>query len=213
MNSFFTLKPTKVGISTLLSQFPCVFLSKVDPTLYSLIPVTPSCRFASVSCSFSFHYLPSFLISCLTPVLSSCSSSQSNLSNIHQYALTVSTPSPPPTLVSCCLVTKLHETLCDPMDCILPGSSVHRLPRQEYLSGLPSFSRGSSQCRDWTHILCLGGQIVSCRATREASLVCSPPPKRLSAFTCFSVSVSAADMRDLILSWSARVKTKTLIRS
>ena len=29
------------------------------------------------------------------------------------------------------------RTLCDPMDCILPGSSVHGFPRQECWSGLP----------------------------------------------------------------------------
>ena len=34
------------------------------------------------------------------------------------------------------LVGKLCLTLCDPMDCSLPGSSV-RFPRQEYWSGLP----------------------------------------------------------------------------
>ena len=28
-------------------------------------------------------------------------------------------------------------TLCDPMDCSLPGSSVHRLFRQEYWTRLP----------------------------------------------------------------------------
>ena len=28
-------------------------------------------------------------------------------------------------------------TLCDPMDCILPGSSVHGILQQEYWSGLP----------------------------------------------------------------------------
>ena len=34
----------------------------------------------------------------------------------------------------CCLVTKLCPTLCDPLDCSPPGSSVHG---QEYWSGLP----------------------------------------------------------------------------
>ena len=35
-----------------------------------------------------------------------------------------------------CLVTKMYPTLCNPMDCSLPGSSVHRFPRQEYWNGL-----------------------------------------------------------------------------
>ena len=40
--------------------------------------------------------------------------------------------------VFCCyLVAQSCPTLCDPMDCSLPGSSVHGFPRQEYWSGLP----------------------------------------------------------------------------
>ena len=36
-----------------------------------------------------------------------------------------------------CLVTKLCPTLCHPMDCSLPGFSVHGILREEYCSGLP----------------------------------------------------------------------------
>ena len=37
-----------------------------------------------------------------------------------------------------CLVSQLCPTLCDPMDCSLPGSSIHgEFSRQEYWSGLP----------------------------------------------------------------------------
>ena len=35
------------------------------------------------------------------------------------------------------LVAKSCTTLCDPVNCSLPGSSVHGFPRQEYWSGLP----------------------------------------------------------------------------
>ena len=34
-------------------------------------------------------------------------------------------------------VAQLCPTLCDPMDCSLPGSSVHGFSRQEYWSGFP----------------------------------------------------------------------------
>ena len=34
-------------------------------------------------------------------------------------------------------VAQLCPTLCDPMDCTLSGSSIHRISRQEYWSGLP----------------------------------------------------------------------------
>ena len=43
-----------------------------------------------------------------------------------------------------CLVTQSHPTLCNPMDCSLPGSSVHAIffSRQEYWSGLPFLPPG-----------------------------------------------------------------------
>ena len=34
-------------------------------------------------------------------------------------------------------VAQLYLTLCDPMDCSPPDSSVHGFSRQEYWSGLP----------------------------------------------------------------------------
>ena len=34
-------------------------------------------------------------------------------------------------------VAQSRPTLCDPMDCSLPGSSVHGISRQEYWSGVP----------------------------------------------------------------------------
>ena len=34
-------------------------------------------------------------------------------------------------------VTQLCPTLCDPMDCSLPGSSIHGILRQEYWNGVP----------------------------------------------------------------------------
>ena len=43
----------------------------------------------------------------------------------------------------CSLVTKLCLTLCNPMDCSPPGSSVMGFPRQEYWSGLSFPSPGN----------------------------------------------------------------------
>ena len=40
-------------------------------------------------------------------------------------------------------VAQLCLTLCDPMDCSLPGCSVHGFSRQEYWSGLPFPSPGN----------------------------------------------------------------------
>ena len=48
-------------------------------------------------------------------------------------------------------VPELCLTLCDPTDCGLPGSSVHGIFPAIVLEWIAiSFSRGSSQPRDWT---------------------------------------------------------------
>ena len=53
-------------------------------------------------------------------------------------------------------------TLCDPMDCSLPGSSVHGILQARVLEWFAiSLSRGSSWPRDLTHIsyvTCTGGR-------------------------------------------------------
>ena len=55
-------------------------------------------------------------------------------------------------------VAQSCPTLCDPMDCILPGSSVHGVLQIRILEwvAMPS-SRGSSQPRDRTQVLCIAG--------------------------------------------------------
>ena len=58
-----------------------------------------------------------------------------------------------------CSVTQSCPTLCDPMDCSLPSSSVHGTFQARILKWFAiSFSRGSSPCRDWNCI-----SQVSCR--------------------------------------------------
>ena len=52
---------------------------------------------------------------------------------------------------SCCLVTKLCPTLCDPMDCSPPGSSVHGISQARVLEWVAIFSsRGPSWLRAGT---------------------------------------------------------------
>ena len=47
-------------------------------------------------------------------------------------------------------------TLCDPMDCSLPGSSVHGIFQAIVLKRIAiSFSRGSSRLRDRTQVSCI----------------------------------------------------------
>ena len=57
---------------------------------------------------------------------------------------------------------------CNPMDCSPTGSPVHGISQARILEWVaPSFSRGSSQPRDWTHISCIGSWILYHWATRE----------------------------------------------
>ena len=57
-------------------------------------------------------------------------------------------------LWSICSVAQSCLTLCDPMDCSLPGSSVYRFSQARILEWISiPFSRGSSQPRDWTSLL------------------------------------------------------------
>ena len=56
----------------------------------------------------------------------------------------------------------------DPMEESPPGSSVHGISQARILELVAiSFSRRSSQHRDWTCLSCIGRQILYHRATRE----------------------------------------------
>ena len=51
-------------------------------------------------------------------------------------------------------------TLCDPIDCSLPGSSVYGISQEKILEWVAmSFSRRSLQLRDQTFVSCIGGRI------------------------------------------------------
>ena len=53
-------------------------------------------------------------------------------------------------------------TLCDPMDCSPPVSSVHGILQARILEWLASpFSRGSSQSRDQTQVSCITGRFFT----------------------------------------------------
>ena len=74
-------------------------------------------------------------------------------------------------------VTKSCLTLCGPMDYSLSSSSVHGIFQARKLKRVAiSFSRGSSQPRDWTCVFCIGRWILYHRATREAQVYCLKSP-------------------------------------
>ena len=73
--------------------------------------------------------------------------------------------------LSVCLVTQSCLSLCNPMNCSPPGSSVHGILQARILEWAAiSFSRGSFQPRDQTCISCIGRWILCHWATREACL-------------------------------------------
>ena len=60
---------------------------------------------------------------------------------------------------------------CNPIDCSLPGSSVHRIHQARILEWVAvSFSRGSFWPRNWTQVSCIAGRLFTDGATRETRL-------------------------------------------
>ena len=117
--------------------------------LESYLSFSPNDTFSNIESSavlllFFFHIfgskflLPNFPISCLRCV--SCKH------DAHRFCI----------FCCCCVVAKLCPTLCNPMNCSPPGSSVHEIFKARMLKWSAIFSsRGSSWPRDWTHFSCL----------------------------------------------------------
>ena len=71
--------------------------------------------------------------------------------------------------VCVCLATQSCPTLCDPMNWNLTGSSVHGLFQARIVEWVAiSYSTGSSQTRNWTHVSSIGRWILYHCATWEA---------------------------------------------
>ena len=63
----------------------------------------------------------------------------------------------------------LCPIICDPMDCSLPGSSVHRILQARILEWVAiPFSQGSSWPRDQTQVSCIADKVFTIWATRKA---------------------------------------------
>ena len=61
-----------------------------------------------------------------------------------------------------------HVQLCDPMDCNLPGSSVHEISQARLLEWVAiSFSSRSSRPNDQTHVSCLADRFFTTSTTWE----------------------------------------------
>ena len=70
-----------------------------------------------------------------------------------------------------CIAAQSCLTICDPMDCSLPGTSLSMGILQAWVLEwvVMLFSRGSCQPRDWIQVSCIAGEFFTIWATREAS--------------------------------------------
>ena len=88
---------------------------------------------------------------------SSQSRDQTYVSLLHWQA--GSLPLAPPRKPQMSEVAQSSPTLCNPVDCSPPGSSVHGILQARILEWVAiSFSRGSSQPRDRTQVSCIKGR-------------------------------------------------------
>ena len=77
------------------------------------------------------------------------------------------------------LVIQSYLTLVDPMDCSLPGSSVHGILQARILElGAIHFYRGSSQPGDQTQVCCIAGRFVTISPIKNAPKRGGPSLKR-----------------------------------
>ena len=91
------------------------------------------------------------------------------------YFITLSQEDSSINIIALCFIESKNEvtqsclTLWDPMDCSLPGSSVHGIFQARILEWAAiSFSRGSSQPRHWTWVSRIAGRRFTVWATMEA---------------------------------------------
>ena len=78
---------------------------------------------------------------------------------------------------SMCVSCSVSPTLCNSMDCSLPGSSVHGILQARILEwiAMPS-SRGSTPLKDWTQVSCIADSFFTTTASWEVlNIVYSVP--------------------------------------
>ena len=93
-----------------------------------------------------------------------------------------------------CSATQSCPTLCDPMDCNPPASSVHGILQAKILGWVAiSFSRASSPPRDRTHVPCIAGWFF----TTEPLQHCSGPVFK-SRLLCLGIVQASSSLNHLI---------------
>ena len=100
--------------------------------------------------------------------------------------------------VCVCSVTQLCPSVCDRMDCSLPGSSVHGIYQARLLEwvAMPS-SRGSSWPRDQTCVSCTGRRVLTTSITWEAQKALNRAKKRWAERDFHDVAELQKSMREV----------------
>ena len=103
------------------------------------------------------------------------------------------------------LVAQSYPTLCDPMDCSLPGSTVHEILQERLLEciAIPC-SRGSSQTRDRTQVSCIAGGFFTSWAIREAHDLGPNMPTAIPTLFCLKLSIPLIPVSAPGVLWSQR---------
>ena len=114
-----------------------------------------------------------------------------------------------------CLVTQPCLALCNPIDCSLPGSSVHGESPGKVLEwvAMPS-SRGSSQPRDRTQVSHIAGRFFTIWATRESHKSILPQGNSLLADALFDHTADPKGVPSVHVSLSAvEMKSHMVLRT
>ena len=106
----------------------------------------------------------------------------------------------------CCVCVQLCLTLCNPMDCSLPGSSVHGIFQVRILEWAAiSPSKESSHSRDWfcvSCVSCIGRWILYLCTTWKAHSIyhmtsnCAPGQFMLDKWKCMLTQNLYADVHE-----------------
>ena len=94
------------------------------------------------------------------------------------------------------------STLCDCMDCNMPGSSIHGIVQARILAWVAiPFSRGCSSPRDQTHVSCTTDIFFAIWATREALAIIVQSLSHVQFFVTLWAAAHQAFL-SFTISWS-----------
>ena len=130
----------------------CVFSQEMQLLLGHILLVLPLFRKEQVPWQTQVHVKHQALFQVQVGVLQ-LSLLRFELGKLLKFKCQVKSKNKTPVCV-CVLVSQLCPTLCNPMDCSPPGSSLHGILQARMLEWIAiPFSRGSSRARDQTQVV------------------------------------------------------------